>query len=94
MKTFVEYLNEDNIALVEEASKKPEFKDVTKEELHAIYNEVDLDKKKEKAIDLVNSLTAKKEKAKLILSIQNAKSLSSIDSIVTNVALVPLKVVK
>jgi hypothetical protein len=99
VKSFSEFVNEDNLKAVEAKAEelseagKPEFKDVTKQELQAIYSETDLDIKKEKALMLVNSLSAKKEKEKLSLAIKNATTPLAIDRIVTNIALVPFKVI-
>jgi hypothetical protein len=93
--SFAEFVNEktlEKIASLEEA--KTEFKDITKQELAAIYSETDLEIKKEKAILLINSLSAKKEKEKLTLAVQKATTPLAIDRIVTNIALVPFAVVK
>jgi hypothetical protein len=98
--SFSEFVNEDNIKVVEDLANqlaedgKPEFKDVTKEELQAIYKETDFETKKEKAIMLINSLSAKKEKEKLILAINKATTALAIDRIVTNIALVPFATIK
>ena len=78
LKTFDEFISEK--------SGKPEAKVLSKEDYKKIWDEADVEKKKENALELLKSLVFKKSIEKAIKAVEDATSGEVIDKIITNIS--------